>query len=158
MSAFHPQHDPPTLWDRTRASPIVLVAMWAVVVGVKLALMPVVPSFTPSPALEALPTWTALALAAGLVAGGGAAVVGLWNAWENRTKAWSLERSGWIIAAAAWAAYSLVVVQKFPGSTIAWGAPLMCAGVGLIRVAAIKAMKADVQRVKKQAAADLESM
>lgn len=158
MSAFHPRNDPPTVWDRTQASPFVVVALWSVVVGVKLGLMPLFPSFTPSPALGTLPAWTAIALAGGLVAGGLMATVGLWNSWENRTKAWGLERSGWIILAAAWTAYAFVVVQKFPGSTISWGSALAYCVIALIRVAAIKAMKAEAQRVKKQVAADIESL
>lgn len=158
MSAFHPRNDPPSWWDRTRASPFVLVALWSVIVGAELALMPIFPEFTPSPSLGELPDWTALALAAGLVLGGLMATVGLWNAWENRTKAWSLERGGWIIVAAAHTAYAVVVIREYPGSTIAWGAPLVSAFMALIRVAAIKAMKADAHRAKKQIAADLESM
>lgn len=158
MSSFQAQHDPPTWWDRTRANPIVVVAVWTAAVGVKLGLMPLVPSFTPSPALQQLPTWTAFALAAGLVTGGLMATVGLWNSWENRTKAWGIERSGWIITAAAWACYALTVIQHYPGSTIAWGSPLIYTVMCLIRIDAIKAMKADARRAKEQLAADLGNL
>lgn len=160
MSTFVPSHDPPRWWERCLAHPIVLIAAWSVIVGTLLGLSPFFPEYTPSPSLGRLPGWTAALLAATLAGGGGFAVVGLLNDWQNRSRAWNVEQAGWILIAAGWASYAFVVVQNFPHSQFSWGQGVMFVAMAAIRVVALHLMarrtRAKLREIRAAATSEQE--
>lgn len=153
MSTFVPSHEPPLWWERCLGNPIMLVALWSVLVAAQVLVDPWLAGFQPSPLLGELPRWTAVSLASTLGLGGLGASVGLLNGWENRSRAWAIERSGWLLSAVGWIAYAVVVLQGFPGSTISWGSALALSATAWLRIIALKLMERRTRRIRSEVAA-----
>lgn len=154
MSVFKPTNDPPSLWGRVRGHPEVWVAAWSVIVAAQVMIDLWVAGFKPSPSLGELPLATAALLSLALAGGGLCALTGVLNRWDNRSRAWAVERAGWLVMAVGWACYAWVVFRVFPGSTITWGSAIMLTIMAVTRLLALKAMEhqARQKRAKLRAA------
>ena len=135
---YVPEHDPPLTVERFLATPgLALLAFWTVLVAFQVALDPFSPRVLFSLALGELEPRTAILLGVSMLAGGVGALVGMLNSWDNRTRAWALERGAWVLVIAGWLSYAIIVGRAFPGSTISWGSPLFYCLMGGARIVAL---------------------
>lgn len=159
MSVFTPSHEPPVWWERWLShGGLPWIALWSVIVGVKVIVDPWVPSALFSVVLGDLPAALATGLGVVLTVGGGLCLWGLLTPLRNRSKsrarawsverAWATERAGWWLSAVGWAAYSVVVFQHFPGSTISWGSSLLLAVVGGTRIWTLELIERAAERLR----------
>lgn len=144
---YAPQHDPPLAVERFLATPgMALLAFWTILVAFQVALDPFSPRVLFSLALGELEPRTAILLGVFMLTGGVGALVGMLNAWDNRTRAWALERAAWVLVIAGWLSYSIIVARAFPGSTISWGSPLFYCLMAGARFVALVYTEKDARR------------
>ena len=108
-----PSHDPPMWWERCLTHPIVLIAVWSVLVAVQVLADPWLPGFRTSPSLGELPRWTAVSLATTIGLGGVGAILGLLNSWENRSS-----MTNWIPGAIRWAQFGKFDLRSVVDATV----------------------------------------
>lgn len=150
MSVYHPAHEPATWWERALQHPQTWLLMWSIVVAVQLLLDPWLPTYTPSLSLGEIPLWTATGLSAALCMGGVLGLVGVLNDWDNRSRAWAVEKAGWWVIAAGWSAYAFVVITEYPGSTIAWGSSFVFSAIGITRILALWLEERRTKRIRRK--------
>ena len=135
---YTPQHDPPLAVERFLSTPgVALMAVWTVLVAFQVALDPFSPGVLFSLALGELEPRTAILLGAFMLVGGVGTLIGMLNSWNNRTRAWALERAALVLVIAGWLSYAIIVGRAFPGSTISWGSPLFYCLMAGARIVAL---------------------
>lgn len=150
MSVYTPTNEPPGWAERILSHPEVVLAMLSVVQGAQIMVDPLVPGYHPSPALGEVPLALAIYLALVLAIGGVLTTVGVLNGWDNRSRAWRVERSGWVLLGVGWGSYSAMVINAYPGSSVAWVTSVGLAIVGLVRLLALYLMERAARRAKDQ--------
>lgn len=141
MSVYQPTREPPRWWERAIDHPEVVVALASIITGVEIILDPWLPEFRPSPSMGELPRAMASYMGGVMFAAGVLVMVGLFNAWDNRSRAWRVESGGWVLIATGWTSYAVVVINAYPGSTIAWSCAVFIALVAVVRLLALKLME-----------------
>lgn len=150
MSVYTPTNEPPRWIERILSHPEVALAVLSVLQGAQIMVDPLVPGYRPSPALGEVPLALATYLALVLAIGGVLAAVGVLNGWDNRSRAWRVERSGWTLLAVGWASYGAVVINAYPGSSVAWAMAVGLVIVSLVRLLALHLMERAARRAKDQ--------
>lgn len=123
---YQPARTPPTWWDKTLVHPMEnMVAAIAIVFGALVGLSLVFPDFTPSNSMDKMP-WGIVLLVSGFIGTGGIlALVGLHWTGNKVSLGWALERFGWLLSVAGFAAYSICVSWFYPNSIFSWLVPSM---------------------------------
>lgn len=150
MSVYTPTNEPPGWAERILSHPEVLLAMLSVAQGAQIMVDPLLPHFLPSPSLGEVPLALAVYMGLVLAAGGVLATVGVLNGWDNRSRAWRVERSGWLMLAVGWGSYGAVVVNAYPGSSVAWATAGGLVAVSLARMLALHLMERAARRAREQ--------
>lgn len=145
---YKPRHDPPTWWDRLLVHPMDTgVALLAIQFAALITLSLMVPGFVPSRSMEELEMWIVFLVAASLGTGGLLAVVGLNWRGDEVSHGWALERFGWILASAGFAAYSVTVLTHFPGSLFSWAVPAALSLMSGLRLWSVNQIERNMRAV-----------
>lgn len=129
---YQPLRNPPSWWDRVLVHPMEMtVAFMAIAFGAFVALSLITPDFIPSKSMDRMP-WPVVVLTSGFIGTGGAlALVGLNWVGDKVSLGWALERFGWLLTVAGFAAYSISVSWFYINSVFSWLVPAFL-GVGSI--------------------------
>lgn len=152
---YQPRRFPVTAWDRVLVHPLeTAVGMLAGICGLVNLFSLVIPSFTPSPALENM--WWPVVLAEGifLAVGGALVFAGLQWVGDDVSTGWSLERFGWLLVAGGFITYGITVIVEYPDSLFSWGIPVVLGAASLLRCWVVllieRAMRITIAEVKGQ--------
>ncbi|MFF0973585.1 UNVERIFIED_CONTAM: hypothetical protein RF649_14280 [Kocuria sp. CPCC 205295] len=122
MSIYRPAHEPPLWWERWLSVPgCAWAAAWSLCCAAMIALDPFIPRALFSISLGQQPPLIALVIGGAMGSGAALTLTGMLTRMQNWSRAWAIERAGWWLTAAGWAAYALAVIFVFPGSVISWG-------------------------------------
>lgn len=118
---YHPR-TPPTAMDHWLAHPYELSTA---VVGLAASLLilagEIVPAITVSPSVEAMHGLVAWGIGLLGVPGHSLIIAGLLDNDDDLMNGWRRERTGLVLAAFAWAIYTLAILAANPGSIVTWG-------------------------------------
>lgn len=115
--ALLPEHDPPTLWERIRLhTSDIWLYLLAVVIGAIIMPLPFLGHGPGSTAVAEMDLWVSVGLAAGTVAGGTMALVGLLWIGHTESHGWTLEQSGCWLLTVMWFGYAVAVAESSPDS------------------------------------------
>ena len=124
---------PPTNRDHLLAHPYsVGISAWQMVAGASL-LASVLWGFGVSHSVSRMPDLLVSAIGALLLVGGMFVIRGLLDDSDDLMAGWRIERTGLILSATAWAAYSATIAYSYPASVLSWTSGLTLAAAHLIR-------------------------
>lgn len=124
---------PPTNRDHMYAHPYAMgLACWQILGG-SLSLLATLFNLNVSQSVQRMPEPLIASLGALLVVGGTQTMRGLFNDDDDLMCGWRIERTGLILSAVAWAAYTIAIVASFPAGVLSWTLGLVFAAVNVIR-------------------------
>lgn len=124
---------PPTNWDHVLAHPLsICISAWQVLAGAGV-LVSLLWDFSLSTSMSRMPDPLVAGMCALLMLGGLFIIRGLLDDSDNLMTGWKTERTGLILSATAWAAYSITVAVSYPASVLSWTMTLAIAAAYLIR-------------------------
>ena len=124
---------PPTNRDHALAHPYsISLALWQILAGGSV-LASLLWGFSLSPSIGRMPDPLIAGISGLLFIGGVTIVRGLLDDSDDLMVGWKIERSGLILSATAWTAYSATIAFSYPTSVLSWSLSLALAMSLLIR-------------------------
>lgn len=149
LHGYSTDRRPPTNWDHFLAHPYSMcISGWQVVAGAGV-LVSTLTDIRLSQSLERLPQMLLAAVGALLIVGGVNVSRGLLNDDDDLMVGWRIERTGLVLSATAWLAYTVTIIAAFPASVLTWTSGLALASAHLIR---FRATKLEERRVRARIA------
>lgn len=140
---------PPTNLDHLLAHPYsLMISAWQVLAGAVVVAATLF-DIRVSQSVQRLPEWLMIAVAALLMVGGISVIRGLLNDDDDLMAGWRTERTGLVLSATAWSAYSITLAISFPGSLLSWSSGFALALAHLIR---LRATVLEERRVRRRIA------
>lgn len=138
---------PPTNWDHLLAHPYSILICAFQILGGAGVLFSTLADVSISPSLDRLPESLLAAVGALLVVGGISVIRGLLDDSDDLMVGWRTERTGLVLSATAWAAYSVTILAAFPASVLTWTFGMVIVAAHLIR---FRATQLEERRTRKR--------
>lgn len=139
---------PPTRLDNLLAHPYELSIAAFGLAGCLLILVgEIVPSVAVSPSVDAMHNLIAWGVGLLGIPGHALIIAGLFDNDDDLMSGWRKERTGLVLAAFAWAIYTIAILAAFPGSVVTWGF-----GVALITAHCLRLRATQCQERETRAA------
>ena len=133
---YHPR-TPPSMADHWLAHPHELsLAIAGLVASLLILAGEIVAAITVSPSVDAMHSLVAWGIGLLGVPGHALIIAGLLDNDEDLMNGWRRERTGLVLAAFAWAIYTLAILAVFPGSIVTWGFGLSLIAAHCLRLRA----------------------
>lgn len=144
---FHSLHEHPRWSDRALTHPIVIVALWSILVGVAMVASSLVPGLHVSQSVSAFPDALTASLGMGIALGGAAASLGILTGGK---RSWIIESGGWWLCGLGWALHGAIVASIYPASILAWGTSIALAWMAATRIRALVAVHREARTVERE--------
>lgn len=140
---------PPTNMDHLLAHPYsILISSWQIIAGAGCLASTLWP-MNLSISMQRLPQPLIAAVGALLIVGGLSVIRGLLDDHDDLMVGWRTERTGLILSATAWSAYSFTLLAAYPTSVLAWSSGLTLALAHAFR---FRATRLEEKRVRARIA------